>query len=49
MKEDKQMFMDLTHVPWSPLARRIQTNSFDKPKVCEKMVLRWESVEVQAM
>ena len=32
-KEDKQMFIDLTHVPtfgklWGPLARRIQTNSF---------------------
>ena len=33
MKEDKQMFIDLTHVPtfgklWGPLAQRIQTNSF---------------------
>ena len=32
-EEDKQVFMDLTHVPtfgekWGPLARRIQTNSF---------------------
>ena len=32
-KEDKKMFMDLTHVPtfgepWGPLARRIQTNPF---------------------
>jgi hypothetical protein len=39
-KEDKQAFMDLTHVPtfgksWGPLAQRIQTNAFGIMKLLD--------------